>query len=187
MIVRRALGGAVAGGLAAAVWAAQQPFDKRVFGCGFDDVELLGKLITRGSSWPLAGIALHVHNGALFGALYAQLRPLVPAPPQALGLTVGLAEHLASWPLVRVVDRHHPARSELVTLSGNRRAFGQAAWRHALFGALLGMLEQRFNRGRDDLRPVPASSNGQGDIELAASPARARAASGAAYEARPRT
>ena len=30
--------------VAAGVWAAQQPLDKRVFECGYDDVELLGKL-----------------------------------------------------------------------------------------------------------------------------------------------
>ena len=43
--------GALAGATAAAVWAAQQPIDKRVFAFPFDDVELLGKAVTRGPRW----------------------------------------------------------------------------------------------------------------------------------------
>ena len=44
--------GALAGALAAGVWAAQMPLDKRVFASDFDDVELLGKAFTRRSWWP---------------------------------------------------------------------------------------------------------------------------------------
>ena len=40
----RTLRGALAGAAAAAVWAAQQPLDKRVFGVDYDDAELLGRL-----------------------------------------------------------------------------------------------------------------------------------------------
>ena len=79
--LKRSLNGALAGGVAAAVWAAQQPADKRAFDSGYDDVELLGKLVTRGDAWPVAGLALHVANGAVFGAVYAQLRPFLPGPP----------------------------------------------------------------------------------------------------------
>ena len=74
--LKRSLNGAIAGGLAAAVWAAQQPGDKRAFKSEYDDVELLGKLVTRGDGWPVAGLALHMGNGAAFGATHAQLRPL---------------------------------------------------------------------------------------------------------------
>jgi hypothetical protein len=160
----------VAGGVAAAVWAAQQPVDKRLFECDYDDVELLGKLVTRGEQWPLAGLALHVQNGALFGAVYSQLRPFVPGPPVAAGLLAGLAEHALFWPLGRVIDRYHPARNELVPLSGNRRAFAQAAWRHALFGLVLGGLEALINdRSADEPPPIPFSSNGHGSLEAAVS------------------
>lgn len=179
MIAARSLRGALAGGLAAGAWAAQQPLDKRAFGCRFDDVELLGKLVTRGSAWPLVGAVLHLQNGAAFGAVYAQLRPLLPGPPVACGVAAGMVEHVASWPLVSLVDRRHPARRELVTLWGNRRAFAQATWRHVLFGALLGELERRLNGRYDAPRPVPVSSNGYGDIERAAATAPAGAASGA--------
>ena len=57
MELRRTLNGALAGAAAAAAWAAQQPLDKRVFGSRYDDVELLGKLVTRGPAWPAAGQA----------------------------------------------------------------------------------------------------------------------------------
>ena len=66
MAASRSLNGAIAGGLAAAAWAAQQPLDKRVFGVEYDDIELLGKAVTRGSEWPAVGLALHIANGAAF-------------------------------------------------------------------------------------------------------------------------
>ncbi len=134
MTVRRVLNGALAGGIAAGVWAAQQPLDKRVFGTDYDDVELLGKLVTRGPGWQAAGTALHLQNGVLFGATYAAARQFAPGPPVALAIGAAMAEHFAGWPLARYVDRYHPARKELTPLQGNSRAFAQAAWRHFLFG-----------------------------------------------------
>lgn len=168
MTVRRSLNGALAGALAAALWAAQQPLDRRLFGSAYDDVELLGKLVTREREWPLVGLAIHLQNGAVFGALYAQLKPFVPGPPAARGLLAGLAEHALLWPLGRLSDRHHPARRELEPLTGNERAFAQATWRHALFGLALGLIEHRLNADPGaEPPPVPVSSNGHGDIEVA--------------------
>ena len=165
--LRRSLNGAIAGGVAAAAWAAQQPADKRVFDSPMDDVELLGKLVARGDSWPLPGVALHVQNGAAFGAAYAQARRFVPGPPVCVALGAAMVEHLATWTLVGIVDRLHPRRPELPALKGNRRAFWQATWRHAIFGLVLGELERRLNAGAADAEQaaVPASSNGQGSVE----------------------
>jgi hypothetical protein len=170
MELRRPLNGALAGAAAAAAWAVQQPLDKRVFGSRYDDVELLGKLVTRGPAWPAAGLGLHVANGAMFGAVYALARPLVPGPALLAGVAAGLAEHVGFWPLGVFVDRHHPARAELETLGGNRRAFAQATWRHLLFGVVLAELERRLNDKAEfePLERVPASSNGHGNIEQAA-------------------
>ena len=169
MELRRPLNGALAGAAAAAVWAGQQPLDKRAFGSRYDDIELLGKLVTRGPGWPAAGLGLHMLNGAAFGAAYALLRPLIPGPPLAAGMGAALAEHLAFWPLGALIDRHHPARSELEPLIGNRRAFAQAGWRHLLFGVVLAETERRLNDTArfEPLEQVPASSNGHGDIERA--------------------
>ena len=57
-----------------------------------------------------------------------------------------MVENFGFWPLGRLIDRHHPARGELERLQGNGRALAAATWRHALFGVVLGVLEQRFNR-----------------------------------------
>jgi hypothetical protein len=164
----RGIGGALAGGIAAAVWAAQQPLDKRLFRSDYDDVELLGKLVTRDASWPLAGFLLHVQNGAVFGAAYAVGRPFLPGPPVAKAVLASLGEHVAFWPLGRVVDRYHPARRQLTPIAGNRRVFAQSAWRHLVFGLVLGELERRLN-AEDAFEPpeIPVSSNGHGNIEQA--------------------
>jgi hypothetical protein len=172
MIIDRAktVRGAVAGAVAAGVWAAQQPLDKPVFGCPYDDTELLGKAITRGTAWPLVGIVMHLGNGALIGAAYANVAPRLPLPSWSRGPIVALTEHLASWPLTVTVDRVHPARDELPKLAGSWRAFAQATWRHLLFGVVMGELERRLNASPDDEIPSYehiVSSNGHGRLEHA--------------------
>lgn len=163
----RTLRGAAAGALAASVWAAQQPLDKRAFGVDYDDADLLGRLVARGR-WVLpAGTALHLSNGAVFGALYANLAPRVPLPVWARGPIVGLAEHLVTWPATAVMARL-PGTQAIPPLWGSRRAFAQATWRHLLFGAVMGELERRMNPPEpvpEPPAPVVFSSNGQGAVE----------------------
>jgi hypothetical protein len=163
---------AIAGTMAAGVWAAQMPFDKKLFHSDFDDVELLGKALTRRGSWPLAGWALHLQNGALFGVLYAQLAPRMPLPSWARGPAAALTENFATWPLMAVSDRLHPARRQLTPAFANPRAFAQSTWRHLLFGVVLGELERRLNAGEPIEVPAYAgfvSSNGHGRLEHVAS------------------
>jgi hypothetical protein len=142
------LRGALAGSVAAVVMTLEQPLDKRLFDSEYDDVEILGKLVTRGEHWQSIGFALHVQNGAVLGAVYARLKPSRPGPAVLRGLLAGLIEHLATWPMVALVDRYHPARRELPRLAANRRAFGQATIRHAVFGMVLGLLEDTLNDQR---------------------------------------
>jgi hypothetical protein len=123
----------------------EQPLDKRVFDSEYDDVEILGKLVTRGGHWRPIGWALHVQNGTMFGAAYARVKPSLPGPAVIRGLLVGLIEHVATWPMTVLVDRYHPARKELPKLAANPRAFGQATIRHAVFGIVLGLLEEELN------------------------------------------
>jgi hypothetical protein len=165
----RTLRGALAGAAAAAVWAAQQPLDQRVFGVPYDDTELLGKWLTRGPAWRAVGVALHVQNGAAFGALYANLAPSLPVPAPARGPLAGLAEHLGTWPGTAALPRVHPAAADFPRLWGSGRAFAQATWRHVLFGVVLGELERRLN---PPLVPPPApmtdeqaATNGHGRVE----------------------
>ena len=165
--------GALAGAVAAGAWAAQQPVDKLVFRVDYDDTELLGKAFTRGRSWPLVGMVVHLGNGAAMGALYTALAPRLPVPSWSRGPLVALAEHLATWPLTLVVERVHPARDELPKLSGSAAAFAQATWRHLLFGVVLGELERRLNPPSDpELPPYEhvMSSNGHGRLEHVGSP-----------------
>jgi hypothetical protein len=164
--------GALAGAVAAGVWAAQQPLDKRVFGVDYDDVELLGKVVTRGAAWRPVGLALHVANGAAFGAVYAAVAPSLQLPSWARGPLAAMAEHASTWPLTALVGRLHPARDDFPPLFANPRALAQATWRHMLFGVVLGELERRLNAPPDSEIPSyehVASTNGHGDLEAALS------------------
>lgn len=157
MDAARTLRGALAGTVGAAVWLAQQPLDRRVFGVDHDDAELLGRLVARGRPEARAiGTALHLQNGALFGALYAQLAPSLPGPAWLRGPAVALVEHLATWPLLAPIDPK---------LFRDPSAFAQSAWRHLVFGAVTGELERRLNPPAAELDPVDSAavaSNGHG-------------------------
>jgi hypothetical protein len=133
---------ALAGSAAALVWAAQEPLDQRIFGCDYSDVAVLGKSIGRGAGWRATGLALHALNGAAFGLAFHEVRTRVPVDGRKLAFGMALAEHAALYPICFFVDRYHPARGEpgVPPLLRNRRAFAQATWRHAVFGAALGRL-----------------------------------------------
>lgn len=172
MLVPRAVTarGALAGAVAATVWAAQQPLDRHVFGVPYDDCELLGKALTR-SRWAVPiGWAIHVANGALFGAVYANVAPRVPLPSWARGPAAGLLEHAATWPSTAFLPALHPAAADFPKLWGSPAALAQATWRHGLFGTVLGEIERRLNAPQDP--EVPAyetmvSTNGHGSLEHA--------------------
>jgi hypothetical protein len=123
------------------VWALQEPLDQRVLRYDYSDVAILGKAVTGGPRWRAVGLGLHVVNGALFGLAYDEVRRRAGS---RRGLSVGmaLAEHVALYPLCAVVDRYHPRRGTpgIPPLMTSPRAFAQATWRHALFGAVLGRL-----------------------------------------------
>jgi hypothetical protein len=141
---------AAAGAVAATIWGALEPVDQRLFRCDYSDVAILGKAVIRGRGWRAAGFAMHAANGALFGLAYDAVRRRAPVRPKRLALVMALAEHLALYPLAYVVDRYHPARGEqgIPPLLTNARAFGQATVRHALFGALLGVLTEARSDAR---------------------------------------
>src|SRR3954469_12710503 len=141
------LRGGVAGAVATVVITLEQTLDQRLFDSRYDDVEVLGKLVTRGDHWRPIGFALHVQNGALLGVAYARLKPSLPGSALLSGLLAGLVEHVATWPLTILIDRYHPARNELPKLAANLRAFGQATVRHAVFGIVLGLLEDGVDDG----------------------------------------
>ena len=118
-----------AGAAAAAVWALQEPLDRRVFGVDYSDPRLLGRLLGRG---PRVGFAVHVANGAAFGVAFEEVRRRLAVEPRRLALGMALVEHVALWPVIAVVESR--------SLATDPRAFAQATWRHALFGVVLGRL-----------------------------------------------
>jgi hypothetical protein len=126
-----------AGAVAALVWAAAEPLDRRLLRHDYSDVALLGKLVTRSRAWPVAGLALHAANGAAFGLAYRELR----RHARVRALPLALTEHVALFPFGALADRFHPARREagLAPLF-SPVGFVQATWRHALFGAVLDRL-----------------------------------------------
>ena len=134
----RAIG---AGVVAALVWGALEPLDRRLFRHDYLDVAVLGKAFTRGSGWRPLGFAIHALNGAIFGAAYYEIARRVSRDPRKLAFELALLEHLALFPTGQLVDRYHPARGEpgVVGLF-SLPAFGQATIRHAVFGKLLGAL-----------------------------------------------
>lgn len=130
--------GVVAGVIAAAAWAAAEPLAQRVFGTTYSDTRLIGRLVTRGQNWAPTGLAIHLANGALFGAAFEALggrgvrRAIVAAELESALL----------WPGLVVIDRIHPDVTSrrwrpLVT---DGRVFVQEVAMHALFGAVLGSL-----------------------------------------------
>ena len=132
---------ALAGAAAAGAWAAVEPLDRRVLRNDYSDVAMLGKLVTRSRAWPVAGLALHAANGALFGLAFERARERTGSEPRRVALGLALAENFALFPLAAAVDRLHPARGErgLAPLF-TARGLAQATFRHALFGAVLGRL-----------------------------------------------
>lgn len=130
-----------AGSVAALVWGALEPLDRRLFRHDYSDIAVLGKAFTRGSGWRPLGFAIHALNGAIFGAVYYEIAKRVARDPRRLALELALLEHVTLFSTGMLVDRHHPARGEpgVATLF-SPRAFAQATVRHALFGVVLGAL-----------------------------------------------
>ena len=133
--------GAKAGVAAAAVRVAAEPLLGRLVGTPYSDVRLLGRMVTTGRAWPVAGVAVHLVNGALFGAAFERLG----LGGVRHGVIAAEAENLVLWPGFAVVDRVHPDRRDgtwprLVT---SPRVAVYEVSTHALFGAVLGLATRR--------------------------------------------
>jgi hypothetical protein len=137
----RALDGAAAGIVAAVAWAASEPALGRLARTPVSDVRLLGRAVTPNGAWPVAGLALHLATGALFGVGFrrAGLRGVRAA------VAVAELENFALWPLFAVVDRVHPDRRDgsWSPLIRDRRVAAYEIATHAVFGAVLGALTRR--------------------------------------------
>src|SRR5262245_18114456 len=132
---------AAAGSVAALVWGALEPLDRRLFRHDYADVAVLGKAFTRGPEWQPLGFAMNALIGVIFGLAHNELAQRDDRDRRRLALHLALLEHLALFSTGRLVDRHHPARGEPgVETLFSVPAFAQSTVRHALFGLVLGLL-----------------------------------------------
>jgi hypothetical protein len=128
------LRGALAGIAAAAAWGAAEPALGRAFGVPYSDV--------RGAGWKRAGWALHLVNGAVFGAVFERLG----GQGVARALTAAQIENAVLYPPgMAVLDRFHPDRKSGAwpPLLRNGRVFAYEVATHAVFGVVLGALTGR--------------------------------------------
>jgi len=95
-------------------------------------------MFTGTRAWPTVGLAVHLANGWVFGALFerAGLRGV------KAGIVAAEVENLALWPALVVVDRIHPDRRSGVwpPLARSPRIAAYEILAHALFGGILGAL-----------------------------------------------
>lgn len=114
---------------------------KRVFGTPYSDVRLLGRFATHGRAWPAAGLAIHLCNGAAFGAAFEK----AGFGGVRAGVAAAQVENFVLWPGMAIVDRIHPDRRDgnWPPLLTNGRVAAQEVVGHALFGAVLGSLTRR--------------------------------------------
>lgn len=136
--------GAAAGAVAAAAWAAADPLLRRLAGTPYSNARLLGRLVTRGRAWPVVGVAVHMANGAAFGAGFERLG----LQGVKAGVIVAEVENTLLWPTMAIADRLHPDRRDgtwppLVSSPG---VAAQEVVGHAIFGAVLGALVNRSAR-----------------------------------------
>ena len=165
----RTLRGALAGAAGAAVWAAQQPLDKKGVRRRVRRRRAARQALSRASRRGCrSGSPRTSVNGAAFGAIYANVAPCLPGP------RAGPRRAARAGRALRDVAGDDPARPRasrrrrLPALWGNPRAFAQATWRHALFGFVLGELERRLNPPADTPAPIDdaaVASNGHGSAE----------------------
>jgi hypothetical protein len=123
---------------AALIWGLSDPVLRAIAGTEYSDVRLLGRAVTRGRAWPAVGLAMHVANGAVFGAVFSR----VGLRGVKQGIIAAELENLVLWPGFAVADRVHPDRRNGTwpRLLTNRRVMVYAVAGHALFGALFGRL-----------------------------------------------
>jgi hypothetical protein len=145
--------GMVAGIVAAGVWAAVEPALGRALGIPwYSDRRLLGGLFR---VRPEAAIAIHLANGALFGATFERLGLRGPVS----GVVMAQFESLPLWPAMALVDRVHEDRrsGSWPPLLRNGRVFAYEVTAHALFGAVLGSLLSSTQSAPSPLHEVQAA------------------------------
>lgn len=139
--MRRDLHAALAGAVAAGAWVAAEPAIRRVAGGTHRELRLISGLLSPNGGSDGLGLAVHLANGAAFGAAFSRLgghgirRAVVAAQ----------VENAILWPGMAVADRVHPdVRSGTwPNLLTDRGTIAQEIGGHLVFGVVLGALIRR--------------------------------------------
>lgn len=139
---QRLAAGSTAGIVAALAYAAELEWDLRAFHHNTDDLTLIGRLVTNDPEvMRKIGLGLHLMNGAALGGLYAIfVHDRMAGPPAVRGITFGLAETVALYPLALLEDIHPGIREGRLDRYVHPTAFVQNIFRHVVYGAVLGPL-----------------------------------------------
>lgn len=154
-VQQRLVAGSAAGVVAALAYAVELEWDTRVFRHNADDLILLGRLVTNDSrGMRKIGLGVHLINGAVLGGIYGIfVHNRMSGTPAVQGITFGLAETVALYPMAMFEDIHPGVREGRLDRYWHPAAVVQNVFRHVVFGAVLGpltemLLRRTLRRGR---------------------------------------
>jgi hypothetical protein len=143
----------LAGIAASAAYLVANELDVRLVRYPQRDVMLQGRLLPIAPrAWPLVGLVMHAGFGLTLALVYAAaVHHRLPGPDWLRGMAWANLENVLLWPLTPLIDRHHPAvRDGAMPPLATWRCFGQAVFRHTVYGAVLGLV---YGDGRQRTHP----------------------------------
>lgn len=140
---------AVLSGLAAgAAFALVLEVDLRLTGNNVDDLLVLGRLFAEDRSRARRiGGAIHALNSVALAAVYGNARRWLPGPPWMKGVIFANVENAILYPVTVLEDLHPAIREGMVDRYFTWPSFWQSVPRHVAYGAVLGVLFDRLDRG----------------------------------------
>lgn len=136
---------ALSGIAAGAAFVAVLEADLRLTGRNVDDLIVLGRpFVSDPRHAKAAGGAIHVINSLALAGLYAALEPRLPGPPWLKGAVFANVENVILYPITMFEDMHPAIRDGQVDRYFNWPAFRQSVPRHIAYGAVLGLLYDRW-------------------------------------------
>ncbi|MBA2519366.1 MAG: hypothetical protein H0V24_06850 [Chloroflexia bacterium] len=139
---------AVSGLVAGVAYVAVQAVDIRLTGRKVDDLVALGRFATGDNQAARRlGLGLHLANSVVLALVYGKVQAKLPGPPWARGMLFTMAENSLLYPLMALEDKHPAIRDGSLDRYWNWPAFMQSIPRHLVYGAVLGVLDEKL-RGR---------------------------------------
>lgn len=144
---RRIVIGVAAGCAGGVAFALTMLADMTVSRRRVNDFQMLAGFGPFADRWRLTGPLIHMSASAFMGAIYAMAHSRLRGPGWLRGATFALIENTLLWPMVVLVDRHHPAikRGELPSFNAPW-PFVAENLRHAAYGVVLGVVHDRVTR-----------------------------------------